>query len=738
MGSSMAVHTSSSLLKVSVLAALSCVACAASARTWTGGTPFGGTVSVLLQSQDAQTLFAGTQGGVFRSDDGGLHWSRKLAGSVGAGPAGFAAVALSDAHPGRLWLADLRGHIHRSDDNGESIAATTTLPVAGASITQLLAVPGANERLFAATSNVGLWYSEDGGASFARADADGNTDAGLGITQLVASAYNPSWFLGFMSVPWSWSFYVSTGGGIGWMQNADFTSLPTSGVLSSDGMMFVATSGTSHGVWRRAIYGGPWTGVAGGCWRTNSLLLDVAGQNVQWMGCDTGLVGLMSTPTAPPMVIDGAEAPIRQLLRDRVDPDRIWAASEHVGVFTSADAGQSWTARNEGLSGTSFRSVAVHPHSHRLYAGYVDEYTASTNPALMFSDDDGATWTSSDLGNTVLMTRAIAVDPSVPDVDATPVYAGGVDGTFSPIGLYKSLDGGRTFSTLGATSSTYAGTVRAIALDPRSCAAPPASGPCTSGPLQTFYAIATGNRQSAWRVIRSDDGGATLLDRSTGLPARLDHADDAGSEYVYPLALALDPHDAATIYIGTLLEQSLDSDAAPQAPSVANGVFRSRDGGATWQAASSGLPRHAGSADTAIDIYALAADPNVDGRLWAAGSFDDGQAGSHVFRSDDAGDHWSEQGTFPDCDIRNLLADPLVAGAIYASGRSRAAQGSGCMLRSDDAGKNWSRVDDGLPASNISALAIFPGEPGHLLVGSNSGVWQLRDAPDAIFHDGFD
>lgn len=735
MGSDMTARKAPSLLKASLIVALPFATGIASAQTWTGGTPYGGTVSVLAQSQDAQTLFAGTNGGLFRSDDGGLHWSRKLGGASGSGPAEFAALALSTAHPGRLWIADARGRIHRSDDNGETIAATTALPLAGAIITQLLAAPGADERLFVATYNAGLWYSTNDGANFSR--ADGDSAVGLGITKLIASPYDPSLFMGFQEFPWSWSFYLSTGGGTAWMEISNFTSRPTTGIFTNDGRMFVTPNGPDGGLWWRFVSGGFWTEQYGACWQTNSLLLDTTGNNVQWMGCDEGLAGAMSAPVAPPMVIDGAKAPIQQLLRDRADAGRLWAATEHVGVFTSADAGQSWVPRNNGLSATSFRSVAVHPYSHRLYAGYVDESTATTNPSVMFSDDDGATWTDSDLGNLVWLTRAITVDPTVQNVDATPVYAGGV-GDFGATAIYKSLDGGRTFSALGGASGPNTNTVRDIVLDPRSCESPPASGPCTSGPLQTFYAIATGDGQLNWRVIRGDRGGAMLLDRSAGLPPLARYPDNAGFENNYPISLALDPSDAQTIYIGTYFQQYWTGDGMAPTPTVANGVFRSRDGGSTWQAVNTGLPRNGDSADTAIDIYALATDLNISGRVWAAGSFDDGQFGSRIFRSDDAGDHWIEQAAFADCDIRRLLADPDRAGTIRASGTSKAEQGTGCVLRSRDSGASWTRIDAGLPATRVSAMTTMPGAPDMVLVGTNSGVWHLRDAPEAIFQDGFD
>lgn len=701
------------------------------AQTWSGGTPYGGTVRVLSQSQDAQTLFAGTDGGLFRSDDGGRHWARKLTGASGSGPGKFAAFALAEARPGRVYLADYGGSIYRSDDNGETIAHTTVLP--GTFILQLVAVPGSADKLFAVTTNSGLWYSEDAGGSFSAANA--GIDPAVRIRKLMISAHDPTKAMAFPvmnSVP---PLYFSLTGGTGWGGSDGIGGVAIAGAFA-DGIAYVIPDWPGGGIWwNSSNFGVPWMEAwwnppspATPCARANTILPNAVDGSLEWLGCNTGLVGNVKV-IAPPMVIDGVPASIGDILHDHADPTRLWAATEHVGVYTSADSGRSWSPLNTGLSGTGFRSVAVHPHHpQRIFAGYVDEGTTTTNPALLLSDDGGATWTTSDLGKLLWLTRAIVVDPTEPRVEATPVYASGSDDGFGT-GIYKSLDGGRTWNRL---SDQWTGVVRDLVLDPRSCTSPPASGPCAQGPLQTFYAIASGTM----RVIRSDDAGATLMDRSAGLPLALNYENNTGFEDVEPVAIALEPANPERLYIGTYIRHGWYGDGEAPALSLANGVFRSTDGGANWQVANAGLPRYPGSIDTALNVYAIATHPTTSGRVWATVTGDDSNDGSRIFRSDDGGDHWSEQAAFPSCDLRRLLVDPLATDTVYASGRSLGSHGTGCVLRSQDGGTSWDRIDAGLPATAVMALTSVPGEPGHLIAGTNSGVWHLRGDP--IFANGFD
>jgi photosystem II stability/assembly factor-like uncharacterized protein len=95
------------------------------------------------------------------------------------------------------------------------------------------------------------------------------------------------------------------------------------------------------------------------------------------------------------------------------------------------------------------------------------------------------------------------------------------------------------------------------------------------------------------------------------------------------------------------------------------GVWRSDDGGRSWTFLTAGLPAIGFTHD-------LLLDPSRPGRVWVAIEVPEvGQVGKsqgRVFRSDDAGQHWTEvsAGLEPGAVVTHLAADPRAADVLYA------------------------------------------------------------------------
>src|SRR5260370_40138062 len=182
--------------------------------------------------------------------------------------------------------------------------------------------------------------------------------------------------------------------------------------------------------------------------------------------------------------------------------------------------------------------------------------------------------------------QALAVDPQNPGT----VYAA------TPSSLYRSTDGAVSWAKTGFTGHT-----NNLVVDP-----------LNSG---TLYA-GTPNG-----VSKSTDAGATWNDASSGLP-------------VGPMRLLIDPQNASTLY--ALTSFAVSGRPLPGPNGFGPTVFKTTDGGITWNPASSGL---------APGNYALtlAIDPRNPSTLYAgtASAPFPRNAGSGLLRSTDGGASWS-------------------------------------------------------------------------------------------------
>jgi hypothetical protein len=177
---------------------------------------------------------------------------------------------------------------------------------------------------------------------------------------------------------------------------------------------------------------------------------------------------------------------------DYSSPSTVYASTNN-GVFKSVDGAASWTALEiPASSGTrrDYQALAIDPVTPTtLYAGGV-------LPSHVYKTiDGGATWTPTGTFPTLNETyvNAVLVDPAAPST----VYVSAGDG------LYKSIDGGASWALagLGGLGSGGRG-VMGLALSP--------------GPVPTL--IASKATASGRWAYTSQDGGATWTDHSGGLP----------------------------------------------------------------------------------------------------------------------------------------------------------------------------------------------------------------------------
>lgn len=780
----------SRLRDLATLAALGLAApCAAGPGVWTGSGPDGGSIyDVEIHPTSPALVYASTRGGIYRSVDGASTWQR-IENGFGAGSREDVKLTIDRDAPSQLWAVNFGGRLFRSSDGGDNWTPTgwtSTTPVRA-----IADVPGVSGQLYLIENNGSLRRSTDNGTTFAPlgltlplqpiAELRLFTQPGRPLELVVGVSY----VTGTGGPDTRVALHRSVDGG------ASFTPLLT---LPAEASMFAVDFSRGPGtrlyatangqLWRSNDDGLNWTmtGLSAQRVRAHPSVADTVwlGQSLQdgssnlRRSTDGGVSAVDVAAGLSPNPGYGSTAAVSEIVLHPQYPTvpRLFVASVDGGLFVSDNDGVSFSAAQQGLASINVRALAVLPNpafagtsNRRIYAGYGDAFNAAL--PLHWSINSGATWTGRSVGLRGLQVRSIAIDPttvgnSAGALASTVIYAGGRSAqpfALRNAGLYKSSDGGNSWvsieaglPTSGTPAAAFLGTVRQITLDPRSCASPPLSGPCTSGPLQTLYATSSGfstsvvgvdgvrRQQLSHRVVKSTNAGGLWANAETGLPLQYGPVQGtAPNEFqnlrssAVPVPLVLNPQNPQVGYLGTFLSTSDDISLTP--PTLASGVFKTVDGGATWSHASAGLPTYPGSSATAFDVLALAIHPTNPDILWAtAVNLRDGAnpRQGFVYKSTNGGVSWSNSSTglSTDVDIRALVVDAGNPNVLYAAGAGTLSN-PGSVFKSEDGGASWRSLSVGLPADAALALHIDPFNPTLLYAGTNAAVWQIEQVPDA-------
>jgi photosystem II stability/assembly factor-like uncharacterized protein len=247
---------------------------------------------------------------------------------------------------------------------------------------------------------------------------------------------------------------------------------------------------------------------------------------------------------------------------------------------------------------------------------------------------------------------AVAGHPTEPSTFYFGACAGGV---------WKTTDGGTYWENVSDGFFETAA-VGAIAI------APSAPNVVYAG---TGEACIRGNVSHGDGVYRSDDGGRTW--RNVGL-----------KDTRHIGRVRVDPRDPDTVYVAAL--------GHAWGPNRERGVFRSRDGGATWQHVLFKSER-AGAVDLSLDP----GNPRtLFAAVWQAQRFPNrmssGGPESGLWQSPDGGDTWTEVSRNPGLP-RGVLGrigvsvSPADGRRVYAVVEAE----DGALFRSDDVGATWQR-----------------------------------------------
>src|SRR5450432_4812714 len=241
-------------------------------------------------------------------------------------------------------------------------------------------------------------------------------------------------------------------------------------------------------------------------------------------------------------------------------------------------------------------------------------YVAANNGGVWKTDDFGRTWNPIFDDQPTGSIGAVALAPSDPNT----IYVGAGEGLQRPDlsvgdGMYKSIDGGKTWRHLGLPDAQQ---IPAIVVDPRN-------------PDRVFVA-ALGHPYgpNAERgVFRSTDGGQNWQ--------KVLYKD----EHTGAIDLAFDPRNPQTVY--AVLWQARQGPWENGAFSGPNsGLYKSTDGGNTWNPLTDGLPAFA----QGLGRIGIGIAPSDPGRMYA---LVEARQGAGMYRSGDAGATWTSVNTEP-------------------------------------------------------------------------------------------
>jgi photosystem II stability/assembly factor-like uncharacterized protein len=586
---------------------------------WAKGDGLAGPVTTLAASpHDAGLLMVSGSQGTFRSVDGGAHW-----GAVS--DARVETITFATDSPTTVFAGDSAGTLYTSHDAGASFEETPVLFGADG-FSEIVVSPDfeTDHMLFIGTDANGVLASSDGGASFAQS-SDGLSDrrvVSIAISDEFAS--DETIYLSTFSD----GVFRSSDAGASW-QLVD-SGLTRNEQADQIGAAHFSTVAAVPGTGGRELFVGAFEGLFGS---------SDAGD--RWMEFETQPAGsVVGLDVSPAYLTDGSVA-----------------ASTYInGAFRSTDRGDSWSPINDGLA-TWFEWIRQPDYFARLFDIHFsptfaqdDTMYTGTRGYFLMSEDGGRRWQAS------VPDGLLVAGENTPDYwftafspafgeDSTIVL--GTDGGK----VLRSTDGGHSFTRLPDLGREFT----ALAI---------------SSEFDLDRTLIAGTIDG---VFISADAGESWA-AAAALP----------DQRITSLAISPDFASDQVIFVGTMA-----------------GAFTSADGGRDWQQ----LVGHGWAEDAQIEAVALSPAFASDGTVLLTAK------GRGLFRSTDGGASFESIGSdlladhFVFSDFYHSTSEPIVFSPDYAQDRTIFGLSGTEIFRSADGGDTWTRLHRDVSLHDIAEVA---------------------------------
>jgi photosystem II stability/assembly factor-like uncharacterized protein len=339
-------------------------------------------------------------------------------------------------------------------------------------------------------------------------------------------------------------------------------------------------------------------------------------------------------------------------------------------------------------------------------------YVGAATGGVWKTENSGITWEPIMDDVPSISVGDIAIAPSNPDLiwvglGEANIFRASVAGT----GVYKSVDAGKTWAHMGLTDT---GTIGRILIHPTN--------------PDTVYVASPGHEWTSNEmrgVFKTTDGGKTW--------AKVFYLND----YIGAFDIVMDPSHPDVLLV-SMWNRTRRRWSDPM-PGPGDGIFKTTDGGKTWQQKTNGLPPLEKTGRIGLDIcmskpnvvYAFVDNHNPgrlpnEGETDAYGRLKTGRVikGAEVYRSDDQGEIWRK--VSPDDRMMEgfcgtygwvfgqIRVDPSDENTIYIMGVP--------LAKSTDGGKSFRRLDYAGLHGDHHGLWIDPEDSNYLINVNDGGV----------------